>query len=71
MCWQQRTRDVGIENVIFLDHIVYELLAVFVHNEDLPLEGVLVAQARRRGDRTSPRVVCRMVLRMTAYTVSW
>jgi hypothetical protein len=29
--------DVGIEDVVFLDDIVYELLRVFVEDEDLPL----------------------------------
>jgi hypothetical protein len=32
-----RTCDVEIENVIFLDDVVYELLAVLVHYEDLPV----------------------------------
>jgi hypothetical protein len=26
-----------VEDVIFLDHVVYELLALFVHDEYLPL----------------------------------
>jgi hypothetical protein len=36
----QRTGDVEVENVIFLDHIVYELFAVLVDYEYLPLGGV-------------------------------
>jgi hypothetical protein len=38
-CWSH-TCDVEVEDVIFLDHVVYELLAVFVHDEDLPLCGL-------------------------------
>ncbi len=30
--------DVGVEDIIFLDHVVYELLGVLVDDEDLPLE---------------------------------
>lgn len=33
--------DVGVEDVIFLDDVVYELLGVFVDDEDLPLRVVL------------------------------
>jgi hypothetical protein len=60
-------RDVGIEDVIFLDDIVDELLAVLVDNEYLPLL-VGLASGGRAGVRdmhTSPRVVDFMVLRMT------
>ena len=41
MCVQTvaRTRDVEIEDVIFLDDIVDELAAVLVDNENLPLLG--------------------------------
>jgi hypothetical protein len=46
--WAWHTRDVEVENVIFLDHIVYELLAVLVDNEYLPLLDVLAM--RMRGD---------------------
>lgn len=63
----QRTGDVGVEDVIFFDHIVDQLLAVLVDNQYLPLRGVLAVRVRVRGarKRTSPRVVARMVLRMT------
>lgn len=37
----QRTRDVVLQNIIFLDDIVYNLLAVFVHDKHLPLHGAL------------------------------
>lgn len=60
-----RTRDVGIEDVIFLDDVVYDLLAVLVHYEYLPLRDVLAMRVWVRGMRTSPRVVDLMVLRMT------
>jgi hypothetical protein len=36
----RRTRDIGIEYVIFLDHIVYEFLALFVNYEYLPLQSL-------------------------------
>jgi hypothetical protein len=66
----KRTRDVGVENVIFLDHVVYELLAGFVHDEDLPLLRVSDVLTRSGGMPTSPRVVWRMVLRMTVSHVN-
>lgn len=63
---RSRTRDVEVENVIFLDHVVDQLLAVLVHNEYLPLRVVSDAwAASRQGLRTSPRVVWRMALSMT------
>ena len=64
------TGDVEVEDVIFLDHVVDELLAVFVHNEYLPLGGSLARYGRREGLRTSPRVVCLIDVRMTAEEVS-
>jgi hypothetical protein len=69
--WARHTRDVEVEDVIFLDDIVYELLAVLVDYEDLPLLDALAIGAWVRrgvevGVRTSPRVVERIVLRMTA-----
>jgi hypothetical protein len=44
--WAQRTCDVEIENVILLDDIVYELLAVLVDYEYLPLFDALAMAAR-------------------------
>ena len=41
--------DVGVEDVIFLDDVVYELLGVFVDDEDLPLRAVLVLVRRGTG----------------------
>jgi hypothetical protein len=60
-------RNVGIEDVIFLDDIVDELLAVLVDDEYLPLLAVLASGGRAgvRDMHTSPRVVDFMVLRMT------
>lgn len=50
----RRTRDVGIEDVIFLDHVVYELFAVLVYYEYLPLLEALAMHMhmhmRMRGD---------------------
>lgn len=66
-----RTRDVEVEDVIFLDDVVDQLLAVLVDNEYLPLGTVSRAWAARRpGERTSPRVVCWMALSMTRGRVS-
>ena len=64
--------DVGVEDVILLDDIVDQLLGVFVENEYLPLRVVLVLAlaAMGLGGRTSPRVIWRMVLRITALHVS-
>ena len=64
------TGDVEVEDVIFLDYVVDELLAIFVHNEYLPLGGSLARYGRREGLRTSPRVVCLIDVRMTAEEVS-
>jgi hypothetical protein len=36
----RRTRDIGIEYVIFLDNIVYEFLTLFVDYEYLPLQSL-------------------------------
>lgn len=66
----ERTRNVGIENVILLDHIVDELAAVIVHDQDLPLGGISTACGMKAGDRTSPRVVLRIVLRITVRRIS-
>lgn len=67
----KRTGDVEIEDIIFLDDIVYELLAVLVDYEYLPLLDVLAGGMREvRGARTSPRVVARIVFRITAHEVS-
>ena len=64
--------DVGVEDVILLDDIVDQLLRVLVDNEYLPLRVVLVLvlAATGLGGRTSPRVIWRMVLRITALHVS-
>lgn len=64
--------DVGVEDIIFLDDVINQLLGFFVDDEDLPLRGVLVLVRRGAGlgERTSPRVIWRMVLRMTALRVN-
>jgi len=36
-CGMAHTRDILIENIIFLDCIIYDLLGGFVDNQDLPL----------------------------------
>jgi hypothetical protein len=65
--WAQHTRDVEVEDVIFLDDIVDQLLAVLVNYEYLPLSDALAMVAGiQECVHTSPRVVERMVLRMTA-----
>lgn len=38
---RRRTRDVFVEYVVFLDDIVYELAALFVYHQDLPLRSTL------------------------------
>jgi hypothetical protein len=43
---RRRTRDVEVEDVIFLDHVVYELFAILVDYEDLPLPDVLAMRVR-------------------------
>ena len=65
------TRDVGVEDVIFFDHVVDQLAALLVGDQDLPLRGISIAWARGGAEEhTSPRVVLRMVERMTAAVVS-
>jgi hypothetical protein len=41
--------NVGVEDVILLDDIVYELLGLFVDDEDLPLRTVLVTARQGTG----------------------
>jgi hypothetical protein len=43
--WAQRTRNVEVEDIIFLDDIVYQLLAVLVDYEYLPLLDALAMAA--------------------------
>lgn len=65
------TGDVGVEDVIFFDHVVDQLAALLVGDQDLPLWGISIVWARGGAEEhTSPRVVLRMVERMTAAVVS-
>jgi hypothetical protein len=52
-----RTRNILIENVIFLHNIVEDSLAVVVHHQHLPLRRISLALSGWRPRLTSPRVM--------------
>lgn len=60
-----RTGDVFIQNIIFFDHIVYELAALLVYNEDLPLPGISTVAVVVVGEG------CGDIVRRRAWCCEW